>query len=88
VRLWNTIFTWNRSNLYAGRVEARILTAAQAQKLGYKDGLVRCTADHKLYVDGFNSMERVRGYLEDLEGCTLVGQPPKRKKYSKPVWGR
>jgi len=65
-------FYLEQKYLYAGRVEARILTAAQAETLGYEDGLVRCTADHKLYVDGFNSMEGVRSYLDDLEGYTLV----------------
>jgi len=65
-------FYLEQKYLYAGRVEARILTAAQAEALGYEDGLVRSTADHKLYVDGFHSLDGVRSYLEDLEGCTLV----------------
>lgn len=58
--------------MYKGYVEARILTAAQAEELGYEDGHVRCTADHKLYVDGFNSLEAAHGFVEDLVGCTLV----------------
>jgi len=65
-------FYLEQKYLYAGRVEARILTADQAETLGYEDGLVRCAADHKLYVAGFNSMEGVHSYLDDLEGCTLV----------------
>lgn len=58
--------------LYEGRVEARILTAAQAETLGYKDDYRRSTASHKLYVDGFNSVEAIRSYLGDLVNCTLM----------------
>ena len=61
-----------QNSLYKGRVEAHILTAAQAEEMGYEDGFVQCTADHKLYVDGFNSQEAVHSFLEDLVGCTLV----------------
>ena len=55
-------------------MEARILTAAQAEALGYEDDYRRSTANYKLYVDGFNSMEAIHGYLSDLVNCTLVEQ--------------
>ena len=65
-------FYLEQKYLYKGRVEARILTAAQAEALGYEDDYVRSTADHKLYVNGFDTLEAVHSYLEDLVGCTLV----------------
>lgn len=58
--------------LYAGRIEARILTAAQAEALGYEDDYARSATDHKLYVNGFDSLDAVHSYLQDLVGCTLV----------------
>ena len=65
-------FYLEQKYLNEGRVEARILTAAQAETLGYEDDYRRSTADHKLYVDGFNSMKAIHGYLSDLVNCTLV----------------
>ena len=58
--------------LHKGQVEARILTAAQAEALGYEDDYKRSTASYKLYVDGFNSVEAIHSYLSDLVNCTLV----------------
>lgn len=60
--------------LHEGRVEARILTAAQAQAMGYQDDYRGSRAGYKLYVDGFNTMEAVHNYLSDLVNCTLVEQ--------------
>ena len=60
--------------LYEGRVEARILTAAQAQAMGYEDDYRGSRAGYKLYVDGFNTMEAIQNYLSDLVNCTLVEQ--------------
>ncbi len=56
----------------AGRVEARILTAAEAERLGYEDGCVACREEYKLYVDGFNSEESARSHLADLVDCTII----------------
>ena len=58
--------------LNEGRVEARILTAAQTETLGYEDDYRRSTADHKLYVDGFDSIEAIHNHLSNLVNCTLV----------------
>ena len=58
--------------LHEGRVEARILTAAQAEARGYEDGCIRSHAGHKLYVDGFDSTDAIHHYLSDLVNCTLV----------------
>lgn len=58
--------------MYAGYIEARILTAQEAEALGYEDGYVRSHEDHKVYVDGFNSEEAARNHLEDLENCHIM----------------
>ena len=58
--------------LNEGRVEARILSAAQAEALGYEDDYRRSATDHKLSVDGFNSVEAIHSYLSDLVNCILV----------------
>ncbi len=60
--------------LHEGRVEARILTAAQAQAMGYEDDYRNSRTGYKLYVDGFNTMEAIHNYLSDLVNCTLVEQ--------------
>ena len=65
-------FYLEQKYLYEGRVEARILTAAQAEAMGYKDGCRSSRADHKLYVDGFDSIDAIHNYLSDLVNCTLV----------------
>ena len=65
-------FYLEQKYLYEGRVEARILTAAQAKAIGYEDGCRSSRADHKLYVDGFDSIDAIHNYLSDLVNCTLV----------------
>ncbi len=55
-----------------GRVEARILTAVEAEHLGYEDGCVACREEYKLYVDGFNSEESARSHLSDLVDCAII----------------
>ena len=65
-------FYLEQKYLYEGRVEARILTAAQAEAMGYEDGCKSSRADHKLYVDGFDSIDAIHNYLSDLVNCTLV----------------
>lgn len=58
--------------MYAGYIEARILTAQEAAALGYEDGYVRHHEDHKVYVDGFDSEDAARSHLEDLVNCRIV----------------
>ena len=65
-------FYLEQKYLHEGRVEARILTAAQAEALGYEDDYRLSTVNYKLYVDGFNSMEAIHSYLSDLVNYTLV----------------
>jgi len=48
------------------------LPPPRPRHVGYEDDYVRSTADHKLFVNGFDSLEAVHSYLEDLMGCTLV----------------
>jgi len=66
-------FYLEQKYLYAGRVEARILTAAEAEAQGYEDDYVRSTDKCKIFVNGFNSLEAAHSYLDDLTDCTLVG---------------
>ena len=58
--------------LREGRIEARILTAAQAAAMGYEDGYKSSDADHTLYVDGFDSVKAIHNHLSGLVDCTLV----------------
>ena len=63
-----------------GRVEARILTAAEAERLGYEDEYVACRDGYKLYVDGFSSEESARNHLQDLMDCTITPRKAGRAK--------
>ena len=65
-------FYLEQKYLHEGRVKARILTAAQAEVVGYEADYIRSLADHKLYVDGFDSTDAIHNYLSDLVNCTLV----------------
>lgn len=65
-------FYMEQKYLYERRIEARILTAAQAEAMGYEDGHRSSHADHNLYVDGFDSIDAVHTYLSGLENCTLM----------------
>lgn len=65
-------FYLEQKYLYEGQVEARILTATQAEAMGYKDDYIAACTGHKLYVDGFDSIDAIRSYLGDLVNCTLI----------------
>lgn len=52
--------------------EEHILTAAQAEALGYEDDYRSSHAGHKLFVDGYDSLEAIHNYLSNLVNCTLV----------------
>lgn len=67
-------FYLEQKYLDEGRVEARILTAAQAEAMGYEDGYKSGHEDHTVYVDGFDSIEAIHNHLSGLENCTLVEQ--------------
>ena len=58
--------------MYAGYVEARILTAQEAEILGYEDDYVESRDNCKVYVDGFDSEMAVRKHLEDLTDCHII----------------
>ena len=58
--------------LNEGRVEARILTADQAETMGYEDGHRSSHAEYKLYVDGFDSIDAIQNYVSDLVNCILT----------------
>lgn len=55
-----------------GTVKVRILTAAEAEKLGYEDDYVSNSEAGKLYVDGFNSEAAAQNYLSDMVGVVMV----------------
>ena len=57
--------------MYTGYVEARILTAQEAESLGYEDGYVESRDNCKVYVDGFDSEMDARKHLEDLTDCNI-----------------
>ena len=66
-------FYFEQKYLYGeGRVEARILTADQAEAMGYEDGHRSSHAEHKLYVDGFDSIDTIQNYVSDLVNCILT----------------
>lgn len=58
--------------MYAGYVEARILTAQEAEILGYEDGYVDSRDNCKVYVDGFDSEMDARKHLADLTDCHII----------------
>ena len=58
--------------LYAGYVEARILSAQEAGALGYEDGYIKHCSDCKVYVDGFDTEEAARSHLADLTDCHII----------------
>lgn len=58
--------------MYAGYMEARLLTAQEAEALGCEDGYVRSHEDCKVYVDGFDSEEAARNHLENLKNCRIM----------------
>ena len=55
-----------------GTVEAKELTASEAQALGYEDGYKSAGTNYTLYVNGFNSVKAVSSSLNDLVNCTLI----------------
>lgn len=58
--------------MYAGYIEARLLTAQEAEALGYEDGYVKHHEDCKVYVDGFDTKEAAQNHLDDLENCRIM----------------
>ena len=55
-----------------GYVDARILTAQEAEILGYLDGYVDSRDNCKVYVDGFDSEMDARRHLADLTDCHII----------------
>lgn len=56
----------------AGRIEVRILNAAQARELGFTDGFKARHKGYTTYVDGFLSYEAAMAHIEDLSGPVEV----------------
>lgn len=50
-----------------GRLETRTLTAQEAEAHGYEDGYTAHGEGYTLYVDGYDSMETIQGYLDEWE---------------------
>jgi hypothetical protein len=55
-----------------GKVEARVLTAGEAESLGYEDGYKGKKDGCTVYVDGFYSERAVRNFLSGLYNCITV----------------
>ncbi len=55
-----------------GIIQARVLTAQEAEALGYEDGYTAQKPDGKLYVDGFDSEAAARYHLEGLTDCRIM----------------
>ena len=55
-----------------GIIQARVLTAQEAEALGYEDGYTAQKPDGKLYVDGFDSEMDARRHLADLTDCHII----------------
>ena len=55
-----------------GKVEARVLTAAEAEAIGYEDGYKGKKDGCTVYVNGFGSERAVRNFLSDLHGCIIM----------------
>ena len=55
-----------------GKVEARVLTAAEAEAAGYEDGYKGTKDGCTVYVNGFGSERAVRNFLSDLHGCIIM----------------
>ena len=66
--------------LDAGKIEAHILSAFEAESLGYEDGHKERTEDSTLFVDGFNSERSCRMYLDGLVNCTVHSAKQSCKK--------
>ena len=52
-----------------GSVWIDILEAAQAEKLGYRDGDKYTQNDGVVYINGFDSPSALNTLIEDLHGC-------------------
>ena len=55
-----------------GKVEARVLTSAEAEALGYEDGCKGTKDGCTVYVNGFDSERAVRNFLSGLHGCIIM----------------
>ena len=55
-----------------GTIEARILTAAEAERHGYEDGEKFTTGGYTIYINGFDSRKAAVNYLNDVIVCTII----------------
>ena len=55
-----------------GSVWIDILEAAQAEKLGYRDGDKYTQNDGVVYINGFDSPSALNTFIEDLHSCTAA----------------
>lgn len=71
--------------MYAGYIEARILTAQEEEALGYEDGYVKHHEGYKVYVDGVDTEKSVRNHLANLENCRII-ERQNRAERSRTAW--
>lgn len=55
-----------------GTIEARMLTAEEAERCGYEDGKKISAEGCTIYINGFDSRKAAVNYLNDLIGCTII----------------
>lgn len=49
-----------------GELKTRILSAAEAERLGYEDGYKEIRSSCTIYADGFSSKESAENYINSL----------------------
>jgi len=52
-----------------GKVRTKLLTADQAEKLGYEHGFQDEREKHDLYVDGCNSLQEAAAFIKECENA-------------------
>ena len=63
-----------------GRWETRTLTTQEAEALGYEDGHKAHGEGYTLYVDGYDSLEAIQNFLDEVAATEAAYSVPKDKK--------
>lgn len=66
-----------------GRWETRTLTAQEAEVLGYEDGHKAHGEGYTLYVDGYDSLEAIQNFLDDIAAMEAAYSAPEGEKCKK-----
>ncbi len=63
----------------AGRLETRILTAQEAEALGYEDDYRTHGEDYTLYVDGYSSLKAIQNFLDEIDAINKAYEKPRKE---------